>query len=228
MDIKILVAEDDDLFRDLVCDILKKEGYKPIEAKDGKEAIDKFFGNEKIDLVLLDVMMPKYNGWEVLAEIRERDYTPVIMLTALEDEKHEVKGFKIGADDYITKPFSYEVFRVRIKRFIDKIRQQSMEALQYGMIEVNQGAKEVKVNGIKIELNRKEYQLLNYLMKNKGWVLTREQLLDGVWGYDFDGDIRTVDAHIKMLRGKLQDANQYIKTIRGSGYKFEVDNNEDN
>lgn len=227
MQIKILIAEDDDLFRALVCDILKKEGYIPIEARDGEEAIEKFFGNEKIDLVLLDVMMPKYNGWEVLKEIRERTHTPVIMLTALEDEQNEVKGFSRGADDYITKPFSYEVFRARIQRFVNKMKQESMEQVSIGNIIINQGAREVYVNDVKIELNRKEYALLNYLIKHKGWVLTREQLLDGVWGYDFDGDIRTVDAHIKMLRAKLLGVSHYIKTVRGSGYKFEVTDDED-
>lgn len=228
MKIKILVAEDDELFRELVCDILRKEGYIPIEAKDGEEAINHFFGKEKIDLVLLDVMMPKYDGWEVLQEIRVYSQVHVIMLTALEDERSEVRGFRKGADDYITKPFSYEVFIARIGRFIKKIQEEQIKELKLGHIKINQLAQCVSVDEVIIELNRKEYQLLIYLIKHKGCVLSREQILNGVWGYDFEGDIRTIDAHIKMLRAKLLNASQYIKTIRGSGYKFEVDDNKDN
>lgn len=228
MSMCILVVEDDDLFRELVCDILKKEGYQPIEARDGEEALNIFFSGEKIDLVILDVMIPKYNGWQVLKEMRERTQTPVIMLTALEDEMNEVKGFRSGADDYITKPFSYEVFTARIRRFMDKIEHEKTKCLVEGDLMINQASRIVTVKEQAIELNRKEYQLLLYLIQNKGYALTREQILDAVWGYDFEGEIRTIDAHIKMLRAKLGEISDYIKTIRGSGYKFETTRDEKN
>lgn len=228
MDIKILIAEDELIFRELICDIVKKEGYIPIEACDGKEAIDIFFGSNDIDLIILDVMMPIYDGWEVLKEIREHSDVPVIMLTALSDEKHEVLGLKKGADDYISKPFSYEIFVARLNSFIRKLKKKQLDEVIAGKIKINQNTHKVIVDGSEVELNRKEYSLLNYFIINSDRVLTREQILYNVWGYDFDGDIRTIDTHIKTLRSKLSKYSNYITTVRGSGYMFEVKNYEDN
>jgi len=223
MDIKILIAEDDLVFRDLVCDIVRKEGYIPVEANDGKEAIDIFFGSNDIDLVILDVMMPIYDGWEVLKEIREHSDVPIIMLTALGDEKNEVLGLKNGADDYIAKPFSYEIFIARINSHMKKLKKERVNELNVGKIKINQATHKVLVDEIEVELNHKEYSLLSYLLINNNKVLSRDQILYKVWGYDFDGDIRTIDTHIKTLRAKLLNCGSYIKTVRGSGYMFEVD-----
>ncbi len=228
MEIKILVTDDDPIFRDLVCDIVKKEGCIPVEAGNGQQAIDIFFASSDIDLIILDVMMPLYDGWEVLKKIREYSDVPVIMLTALGDEKHEVFGLRKGADDYIAKPFSYEIFVARLNNLLKKVKKQRICEIIMGGIVINQANHRVTVNDSEIELNRKEYNLLLYFVKNKNRVLTREQILSSIWGYDFDGDIRTIDTHIKTLRAKLSGCGEYIKTVRGSGYMFEVDNNENN
>jgi two-component system response regulator ResD len=228
MEIKILIAEDDGVFRDLVCDIIKKERYTPIEACDGKEALDIFFRENDIDLVILDVMMPIYDGWEVLKEIREHSDIPVIMLTALGDEKHEILGLKKGADDYIGKPFSYERFIARLNNLVKKIKKECSNEIVAGKIKINQGTHKVIVDDIEAKLNPKEYNLLIYFIKNINTVLTREQILDKVWGYNFDGDIRTIDTHIKTLRAKLSNQGNSIKTVRGSGYMFEVEKYENN
>ena len=228
MDMKILIAEDDSVFRDLVCDIVRKEGYIPVEARDGKEAIDIFFGSNDIDLVILDVMMPIYDGWEVLKEIRENSDVPVIILTALGDEKHEVLGLEKGADEYITKPFSYEVFIARLNSHVRKLKKERLDDIIVGKIKINQATHKIIVDDLEIELNNKEYNLFIYFVKNRDRVLTREQILHKLWGYDFDGDIRTIDTHIKTLRFKLLTYGNYIKTVRGSGYMFEVQNYEDN
>lgn len=223
MEIKILVADDDQILRELVCDIIKKEGYVPVEAADGQQAIDTFLNTNDIDLLILDVMMPKYNGWEVLREIREYSDVPIIMLTALGDEKHEVMGLKKGADEYVSKPFSYEVFIARMNTLLRKIKKDRLSDILVGELYINQFAQKVRVGDSEAELNRKEFSLLIYLLKNRNRILTREQILSSVWGYDFDGDQRTIDTHIKTLRAKLLDCGGYIKTIRGSGYMFEVD-----
>lgn len=228
MCIKILIAEDDNIFRDLVCDIAKNEGYIVVEACNGKEAIDIFFSSNDIDLVILDIMMPIYDGWEVLKEIREYSDVPVIMLTALGDEKHEVLGLKKGADDYITKPFSYEVFIARLNNIVKKIKKECSNEIIAGKIKIEQETHKVTVDNLDVKLNPKEYNLLNYFVKNINAVLTREQILNKVWGYDFEGDIRTIDTHIKTLRAKLLNQGNCIKTIRGSGYMFEVEKNENN
>lgn len=227
MDIRVLVAEDDSVFRELVCDIIRKEGYIPIEACDGKEAIEIFFDKNDIDLVILDVMMPVYDGWEVLEEIRENSDVPVLMLTALDDERHEVLGLKNGADDYICKPFSYEIFVARLNNLAKKIKRELSNELVIGKIKINQGTHKVTVQGTDVKLNPKEYNLLIYFIKNINTVLTREQILNKIWGYDFDGDVRTIDTHIKTLRAKLLKQGSYIKTVRGSGYMLEVEDYED-
>jgi two-component system response regulator ResD len=228
MDIRILIADDDNIFRDLVCDMVKKQGYIPVEACDGKEAIDIFFSDNNIDLVILDVMMPKYDGWEVLKEIREHSDVPVIMLTALGDEKHEIFGLKKGADEYIGKPFSYEIFIARLNNIVKKLNKQSYDEIIVGRIKIDQISHKVMIDDLEIKLNPKEYNLLIYFIKNVSRVLTREHILDKVWGYDFDGDMRTIDTHIKTLRAKLSSQGNCIKTVRGSGYMFEVGKNENN
>ncbi|NRT91642.1 response regulator transcription factor [Clostridium beijerinckii] len=228
MDIKILIAEDDNIFRDLVCDIVRKEGYMPIEACDGEEAINMFFNNNDIDLVILDVMMPVYDGWEVLKEIREKSEVPIIMLTALGDEKHEVLGLKKGADDYIGKPFSYEIFVARLNNIVKKVKKKFSDEIAVGNLRIYQRTHKVVIDDEEIKLNPKEYNLLLYLIGNANTVLSREQILDKVWGYNFDGDIRTIDTHIKTLRAKLLEQGDLIKTIRGSGYMFEVEKYENN
>lgn len=223
MDIKILIVDDDSIFRELVCDIIKKEGYIPVEACDGQQALDIFFRSNDIELLILDVMMPIYDGWEVLKEIREHSDVPVIMLTALGDERHEVLGLKKGANDYISKPFSYEVFVARLNALLRKLKKERLDEIKIGEIRINQATHRVSVCDTEIELNRKEYSLLIYLIENKNRVLTREQILSNIWGYDFEGDIRTIDTHIKTLRAKLLSCGEYIKTVRGSGYMFEED-----
>ncbi|MFW2487295.1 response regulator transcription factor [Clostridium chromiireducens] len=228
MEIKILIAEDDNIFRDLVCDIIKKEGYTPIIACDGQEAIDVFFSKNDISLVILDVMMPVHDGWEVLKEIREYSDIPIIMLTALGDEKHEILGLEKGADEYIGKPFSYEVFIARLNNIVKKVKKNYSDEITAGRIKIIQKTHKVVVNDEEIKLNLKEYNLLIYLIKNADIVLTREQILDKVWGYDFEGDIRTIDTHIKTLRAKLSAQGNSIKTVRGCGYMFEVKKNENN
>ena len=228
MDIKILIAEDDNIFRNLVCDIVRKEGYMPIEACDGEEAINMFFNNNDIDLVILDVMMPVYDGWEVLKEIREKSEVPIIMLTALGDEKHEVLGLKKGADDYIGKPFSYEIFVARLNNIVKKVKKKFSDEIAVGNLRIYQRTHKVVIGDEEIKLNPKEYNLLLYLVGNANTVLSREQILDKVWGYNFDGDIRTIDTHIKTLRAKLSEQGDWIKTIRGSGYMFEVEKYENN
>lgn len=228
MEIKILIAEDDNIFRDLVSDMVKKEGYTPIIACDGQEAIDIFFSESDISLVILDVMMPVHDGWEVLKEIREHSDIPIIMLTALGDEKYEILGLKKGADEYIGKPFSYEVFIARLNNIVKKVKKNHLDEITAGRIKIIQETHKVVVNHEEIKLNLKEYNLLIYFIKNAGIVLTREQILDKVWGYDFEGDIRTIDTHIKTLRAKLSDHGDSIKTVRGCGYMFEVKKYENN
>ncbi|MEQ8175964.1 MAG: response regulator transcription factor [Syntrophomonadaceae bacterium] len=228
MAIKILVADDDPIFRELVCDIITKEGYIPMQASHGEQALDILFTDNEIDMIILDVMMPKLDGWEVLKEIREYSEVPIIMLTALGDERHEVLGLKKGADDYIAKPFSYEVFVARLNNLLRKVKRARLSILAIGDLTINQAQQLVMLKEKEIELNPKEYSLLLYLARNKDLVLTREMILNNIWGYDFEGDSRTVDTHIKTLRAKLLIGGRYIKTIRGSGYAFRVDENEDN
>jgi DNA-binding response OmpR family regulator len=223
MDIKVLIVDDDPIFRELVSDIIKKEGYFPIEAFDGENAIDVFFGmKNEIDLIILDVMMPGLDGWEVLKCMREYSEVPIMMLTALGDEKHEVLGLKKGADDYISKPFSYEVFVARVNLLLKRVKKERSCEISAGGIKINQATHRVEVDGTEIELNRKEYSLLAYFVRNRNLVLSRDQIICGVWGFDFEGDPRTIDTHIKTLRAKLSVCGKYIKTIRGSGYMFEV------
>lgn len=221
MDTNILIAEDDTVLQKLLCDMIKKQGYVPIKANNGKEALDLFFENN-ISLCILDVMMPVYNGFEVLESIREYSKVPVLMLTALGDEQNELKGLKNGANDYISKPFSYPVFVARIENLLKTAKEGIEEKLTIGEISLSQDTHEILMLDEKVELNNKEYFLLEYFMLNKEVILTREQILIKVWGFDYDGDIRTVDTHIKMLRKKMGEYGEYIQTVRGSGYKFKT------
>lgn len=218
---KILLVEDDKRLRKLIHDILKKEGYQVIEAGDGSEALRIFFEERELELVILDIMLPLFNGIEVLTQIRRFSEVPVIMLTALGSEQDEIKGLNAGANDYISKPFSYEVLVARVNAIMRRKLKENESMITEGEVLVNQLTYEVKVSDEIVELNRKEYQLLVYLIMNKKTVLSRNQILDHVWGFDYNGDIRTIDTHIKTLRTKLQHCGQYIHTIRGAGYMFE-------
>lgn len=221
MEIKVLVADDDPYIIKLMVDILKKQGYQSLVAENGEEAIDLFFENNDIDLVILDVMMPLFSGWEVLMEIREHSDVPIIMLTALGDETNEIKGLNHGADDYIAKPFSYNVFVARLEALLRKAKKRQLERITLESLIIEQESRRVYIGDEDCKLNRKEYNLLMYLYINRNRVITRDQLIDHIWGYDFDGNPRTLDTHIKTLRCKLNNYGNYIKTIRGIGYMFE-------
>lgn len=218
----ILIAEDDEKIGRLLCDILKKQGYTPLWAKDGQKALDYFFDRQEIVLCLLDVMMPVYSGYDVLETIREHSQVPVIMLTALGEESDELQGFRAGVDDYIAKPFSYGVLLARIENLLKKQLKFQDKLVEKGRLQVDFKGYRVWVDQEEIVLNNKEFALFTLLLEHENQVLTREQMLGKVWGYDYEGEIRTVDTHIKMLRKKLVDCGEYITTVRGVGYKFQV------
>lgn len=218
---KILIADDEARMRKLVRDFLVRAGYQVIEAQDGEEAVDKIFNDKKIDLILLDVMMPKMDGWDVLRTIREYSKVPVIMLTAKADERDELKGFELGVDEYVTKPFSPKVLVARVDALLRRTSGGDQDILSAGGIEVNKTAHTVSVDGKSVELSFKEFELLQYFMENQGIALSRENILNNVWNYNYYGDARTIDTHVKKLRGKMGEKGNYIKTIWGMGYKFE-------
>ncbi|HHT97582.1 MAG TPA: response regulator transcription factor [Clostridiales bacterium] len=220
--IKILVVDDESRIRKLVKDFLTKENYEVIEAVDGEDAIDLFFSIKDIALIVLDVMMPKVDGWQVCREIRQRSKVPIIMLTAKSDEKDELQGFELGVDEYITKPFSPRVLIARIEAVIRRSIGSDDEIIDVGGITINKIAHQVKADENIIDLSIKEFELLEYFIKNQGIALSREKILNNVWNYDYFGDARTIDTHVKKLRSKLKDKGKYIKTIWGMGYKFEV------
>lgn len=222
-DIKILVVDDESRMRKLVKDFLIKNGYKVVEAADGEEAVDKFMADKDIALIIMDVMMPKLDGYEAATEIRKISDIPIIMLTAKSDEKDELKGFEIGVDEYITKPFSPKILVARVGAVLKRSNLVDGEKnLNVGGIEMDISAHQVKVDGELIELSFKEFELLNYFLVNQGVALSREKILNNVWNYDYFGDARTIDTHVKKLRSKLGDKGEYIKTIWGMGYKFEI------
>ncbi len=221
MQIRVLVADDDASLRALICDIVRQQGYEPIEAADGKQAIDRFFSGPEPGLVILDVMMPIYDGWEVLKEIRARSEAPVMMLTALDDEKSEVAGLKHGADDYLAKPFRYAVFVARLNALLRRTNRELGGAQRFGELTIEPEKRRVQVSENEVVLSNKEFLLLLLLLQNRGVVLSREKLLTKIWGYDFEGDARTVDTHIKTLRQKLLSCGNMIQTVRGAGYRFE-------
>lgn len=224
-DIKILVVDDEARMRKLVRDFLTRQGYDVLEAADGEEALDLFYQDKKIALIILDVMMPKMNGWDVCREIRQTSKVPIIMLTAKSDESDELQGFELGVDEYVTKPFSPKILVARaeaILRRANKLGDASV-TLEMGGIQLDRTAHEVTVDGRHLDLSFKEFELLDYFMQNSGIALSREKILNSVWNYDYFGDARTIDTHVKKLRSKMGDKGDYIKTIWGVGYKFEVD-----
>ncbi len=223
--IKILVVDDESRMRKLVRDFLVKKGYEVLEAGDGEEALDLFYSDTKIALIILDVMMPKMNGWEVCKEIRQTSKVPIIMLTAKCDESDELIGFELGVDEYVTKPFSPKILVARVEAILRRTNAIGQEAVtkESGGIILDKTAHQVSVDGVEIELSFKEFELLDYFMENKGIALSREKILNGVWGYDYFGDARTVDTHVKKLRSKLGDKGNYIKTVWGMGYKYSVE-----
>ncbi|MCR4746268.1 MAG: response regulator transcription factor [Lachnospiraceae bacterium] len=221
--IKVLVVDDESRMRKLVKDFLTKKNYTVIEAGDGVEALDKFFEEKDISLVILDVMMPKMDGWQVLREIREYSQVPVIMLTAKTEERDELQGFDYGADEYISKPFSPKILVARVDALLRRSNALVEEKqLKAGGIVLDQAAHSVTIDGTNVELSFKEFELLTFLMENEGIALSREKILNNVWNYDYFGDARTIDTHVKKLRSKLGDHGNCIKTIWGMGYKFEV------
>ena len=221
--LKILVVDDESRMRKLVKDFLTKKGFTVIEAGDGEEAVDKFFEVKDIALIILDVMMPKMDGWQVCREIRQYSKVPIIMLTAKSDEKDELQGFDLGVDEYITKPFSPKILVARVEAILRRSNVLAADdTMEAGGIELNKAAHEVLIDGKSVELSYKEFELLTYFMENQGIALSREKILNSVWNYDYFGDARTIDTHVKKLRSKLGDCGKYIHTIWGMGYKFEV------
>ena len=222
--LKILVVDDESRMRKLVKDFLTKKGFTVIEAGDGEEAVDKFFEVKDIALIILDVMMPKMDGWQVCREIRQYSKVPIIMLTAKSDEKDELQGFDLGVDEYITKPFSPKILVARVEAILRRSNVLAADdTMEAGGIELNKAAHEVLIDGKTVELSYKEFELLAYFMSNQGVALSRERILNNVWNYDYFGDARTIDTHVKKLRSKLGAKGEYIKTIWGMGYKFGVD-----
>lgn len=222
--LKILIVDDESRMRKLVRDFLVRQNYDVIEAGDGEEALDIFYATKDIALILLDVMMPKMNGWDVCREIRENSKVPVIMLTAKSDENDELLGFELGVDEYITKPFSPKILVARVEAILRRTNKLDRnENIEIGGIAVNEQAHLVTVDGQRVDLSFKEFELLLYFIENNGIALSREKILNHVWNYDYYGDARTIDTHVKKLRSKLGSRGDYIKTIWGMGYKFEVE-----
>ena len=223
LDTTVLIVDDESRMRKLIKDFLTQKGYKTIEAEDGEKAIKIFEeGTEKINLILLDVMMPKLDGWSVLRKIRQTSNIPVIMLTARAEEQDELFGFELGVDEYITKPFSPKILVARVEAILRRVQGNTKQPKDYGGILLNQEARTVKVDGKETELSLREYELLKYLLENENIALSREKILNNVWNYDYYGDSRTIDSHIKKIRHKLGKKGKYIQTMRGVGYKFEV------
>ena len=221
---KILVVDDESRMRKLVRDFLEKKNFQVLEAGDGEEAMDIFYEEKDIALILLDVMMPKMDGWEVCREIRKNSKVPIIMLTARGDERDELLGFDIGVDEYISKPFSPKILVARVEAILRRTGQDAGgDVLSAGGIVIDKAAHQASVDGEPMELSFKEFELLTYFLENQGIALSREKILNSVWNYDYFGDARTIDTHVKKLRSKMGAKGEYIKTVWGMGYKFEVD-----
>ncbi|MBR6019297.1 MAG: response regulator transcription factor [Lachnospiraceae bacterium] len=219
-EITVLVVDDEARMRKLVCDFLQKKGYHYVEAEDGEEAVERFFERKDIDLIILDVMMPKMDGWAVCKEIRQYSKVPIIMLTARSEERDELLGFKLGVDEYISKPFSPKILMARVDAILRRTGQED-ETLSVGEIVIDKKAHLVTIDGETVDLSVKEFELLSYFVENRGVALSREKILNNVWNYDYYGDARTIDTHVKKLRSKMGAKGDYIKTIWGMGYKFE-------
>lgn len=220
----ILVVDDESRMRKLVRDFLQRENFEVLEAGDGSEALDLFFENQDVALIILDVMMPKMDGWQVCREVRAYSKVPIIMLTARSDEKDELQGFELGVDEYISKPFSPKILVARVEAILRRTgkSQQDGEVLEVGGIRLDKAAHMVEIDGKSVDLSYKEFELLAYFLENKGIALSREKILNNVWNYDYFGDARTIDTHVKKLRSKLGEKGELIKTIWGMGYKLEV------
>ena len=222
--LKILVVDDESRMRKLVRDFLVRQDFDVVEAGDGEEALDLFYKDKSIALIILDVMMPKMNGWEVCREVRETSKVPIIMLTAKSEESDELMGFDLGVDEYIAKPFSPKILVARVEAILRRTNKigEASEVKKAGAIVLDKTAHEVKLDGKPIDLSFKEFELLDYFLDNQGIALSRERILNSVWNYDYFGDARTIDTHVKKLRSKLGEHGDYIKTVWGMGYKFEV------
>lgn len=221
---KILVVDDESRMRKLVRDFLEKKNFQVLEAGDGEEAMDIFYEEKDIALILLDVMMPKMDGWEVCREIRKNSKVPIIMLTARGDERDELLGFDLGVDEYISKPFSPKILVARVEAILRRTGPDAGgDVLSAGGIVIDKAAHQASVDGEPMELSFKEFELLTYFLENQGIALSREKILNSVWNYDYFGDARTIDTHVKKLRSKMGAKGEYIKTVWGMGYKFEVD-----
>ena len=221
---KILVVDDESRMRKLVKDFLVRQGYTVLEAADGMEAMDYFYADKDIALIILDVMMPKMDGWQVCREIRMHSKVPIIMLTARSEERDELQGFDLGVDEYISKPFSPKILVARVEAILRRTQGSgNTDEISAGGIVVDKAAHTVMSDGSPVDLSFKEFELLTYFIENQGIALSREKILNNVWNYDYFGDARTIDTHVKKLRNKLGDKGEYIKTIWGMGYKFELD-----
>lgn len=219
---RIMVVEDEERLRKVIVKYLANEGYQIIEAKDGKEALDYFY-DEALDLIVLDIMMPEYDGWSVCRAVRKESEIPILMLTARSEESDRLFGFELGADDYVTKPFSMKEMVMRVKALLKRTANVTDNEKNIGDIKIEIKSHKVYIKDEEIELSPKEYDLLLYFSHNIGLALTRENILDKVWGYDYYGDLRTVDTHVKRLRKKIKESDVKVKTIRGVGYRFEVE-----
>ena len=221
---KILVVDDESRMRKLVRDFLVREGYNVLEAEDGVEALDIFYEEKDISLLILDVMMPRMDGWQVCREIRESSKVPIIMLTARSEERDELQGFDLGVDEYISKPFSPKILVARVNAILRRtLVCDAGDVMEAGGITIDKAAHIVEIDGKPIELSYKEFELLTYFVENRGIALSREKILNNVWNYDYFGDARTIDTHVKKLRSKLGDKGEYIRTIWGMGYKFDAE-----
>ncbi len=219
---KILIADDESRMRKLIGDFLKKSGYEIREAENGEQAVDIFFSDKDISLIILDVMMPKMDGWQVCREIRKFSKIPIVMLTARSEEQDELKGFELGVDEYISKPFSPKILTARVDAILRRMGSDDEEILTAAGIVVNKAAHTVFIEGRETELSHKEFELLSYFIENKGIALSREKILNNVWNYDYFGDARTIDTHVKKLRSKMGEKGECIHTVWGVGYKFEA------
>ena len=222
MNNKILVVDDESRIRKIIRDFLVREGYVVCEAEDGEAALDIFCSNNDIDLIIMDVMMPKMDGWQLCKEVRKLSKVPILMLTAKGEEQDELKGFELGVDEYISKPFSPKILTARVNALLRRTTGDSEEILDIAGITVNKIAHTVTIDGKEIDLSFKEFELLTYFMENRGIALSREKILNNVWNYDYYGDARTIDTHVKKLRSKMGEKGKFISTIWGMGYKFEA------